>query len=345
MEYDPFARGEFPVGVSTVELRDAERDRTLPVEIWYPASEQARGKDVSTDTRDTYELWPGLPASWQLALRDAAAREGRFPLVIFSHGFAGHRRQSTFWCTHLASHGYVVAAPDHVGNTAADLIQRMMTGKGDSPNETFAKVTALRPPDIRFVIDAITGGQGGQAAASIDGERIGMSGHSFGGWTTLATVATEPRIQSTVPLAPAGGMAALRELIDFDWGRPVPTLVIVADRDSLLPLEPMRELYEDIAEPKQLIVLDNTDHMHFCDAAKRTHELFRSMPMRPSGELRSVPMPPFDELAPAAHAYDVICGSGLAHFDATLKDADPARALLGQDPVAMFAERGIKVRR
>lgn len=45
-EYDPFARGRFPVGVRTILALDRVRDRLFPCEIWYPAAEQAeRGCD------------------------------------------------------------------------------------------------------------------------------------------------------------------------------------------------------------------------------------------------------------------------------------------------------------
>ncbi|MGH7858791.1 MAG: alpha/beta hydrolase family protein, partial [Candidatus Binatia bacterium] len=103
MSYDPFARGPFPVGVRTaIAVRG---DRSLPIEVWYPATDAFGGKDVAEATRDVYDLIPGLPPGWQEAVRDADAREGSFPLVAFSHGFGGHRRQTTFLCTHLASHG------------------------------------------------------------------------------------------------------------------------------------------------------------------------------------------------------------------------------------------------
>ena len=46
MSYDPFARGPFPVGVMTQAWHDARRDRTLDVEIWYPASDAVRGGDL-----------------------------------------------------------------------------------------------------------------------------------------------------------------------------------------------------------------------------------------------------------------------------------------------------------
>jgi dienelactone hydrolase len=104
----------------------------------------------------------------------------------------------------------------------------------------------------------------------IDPERIGMTGHSFGGWTTLVVTARDRRIRAALPLAPAGGASwmpveALRAGVDFAWGREVPTLFLVADRDTLLPLDGMRELLASApSERKRMVVMENTDHMHFC---------------------------------------------------------------------------------
>ena len=81
--YDPFTRGPFPVGVRTVVL--ARGGRALPVELWYPATDEYAGSDVAESTRDTYQLIPGFPLVWQEAVRDATARPGRHALVVFSH--------------------------------------------------------------------------------------------------------------------------------------------------------------------------------------------------------------------------------------------------------------------
>jgi predicted dienelactone hydrolase len=59
------------------------------------------------------ELWYPAPSP------DAAR-----PLVLYSHHSAGHRRAATFLCTHLASHGYVVAAPDHSQPVVAEPARR-----------------------------------------------------------------------------------------------------------------------------------------------------------------------------------------------------------------------------
>ena len=48
---------------------------------------------------------------------------GPHPLIVFSHGNSGFRRQSTFLTTHLASRGFVVAAPDHTGNTLFEMVR------------------------------------------------------------------------------------------------------------------------------------------------------------------------------------------------------------------------------
>jgi predicted dienelactone hydrolase len=353
MIYDPFRRGPFPVGVRTVPLADSARaHRSLPTEIWYPTTDAYAGQDVAAASRDNYELMPGFPLVWQEAVRDAGARPGSYPLIAFSHGFGGHRRQSTFFCTHLASHGYVVAALDHTGNTMFDIIQLVMayrtSGQLPDPITAAGEFITARPADIRFLIDRMLDGSGGDAAAAIDAERIGMTGHSFGGWTTLAMTASDRRIRAALPLAPAGGSShmpvePLRQSLSFDWGRDVPTLFLVAERDSLLPLAGMHELLEKTRGTKKMVILRNADHMHFCDRAEEVHELFRMMP--PPGDFERVAktVPPFTELCPAEHAYVFVRGLGLAHMDAHLKGNESAARFLAGDIAAALEARGVSV--
>src|SRR5262249_11533673 len=133
----------------------------------------------------------------QDAVRDSTACAGSFPLVAFSHGSGGHRRQSTFLCTHLASHGYVVAAVDHAGNTAADTLL------GATAAEVDAWIAA-RPADIRWLLDRILDGATSELGHIVDADRIGVVGHSFGGWTVLEATARDPRIRAVVAMAPGG---------------------------------------------------------------------------------------------------------------------------------------------
>jgi predicted dienelactone hydrolase len=330
--------------VRTVELIDAARDsRALPTEIWYPAAAEHAGADLAEDSRDHYELLPGFPGSWQLAVRDAKARaEGApMPAIVFSHGFGGHRRQSTFFCTHLASHGYVVVSADHIGNTIFDMIR----GAGKTPYKTYERAIKPRPLDVSFLIDQLLGGIEG--VPSVDAERLGVTGHSFGGWTALASACRDARLKGALLLAPAGGTSSvggegLQQFIEFAAGASVPTYVIAAERDTVLPLAGIRGLYELISAEKTFVVINNADHMHFCDAARRVHELFRQMPNPATGVVAGT-VPPFSELCPAEHAYDVIKSLGLAHLDATVRNSAEGAEFLAGNLAAVFGKLEIDV--
>ena len=346
MRYDPFRRGPLPAGVRTLDLVDEVREgRRLAVEVWYPAADAYAGRDVAADT---FELIPGFASLTQDAVRDAVPRAGRWPLVAFSHGYTGHRRQSTFLCTHLASHGYVVASADHTGNTVLDAVQAMMTGQRPDPATTLRDSAATRPADVMFAIDRVLDGAAADLGAHVDAGRIGMAGHSFGGWTTLAVTARDRRIRAALPLAPAGGenpigANVLGELLDFAWGRDVPTLFLVADQDNVLPLPGMHQLHGRTQASKQMVILGDADHLHFCDNVEQVHELFRTMPSYPLFAAVVKNIRPIGELCPGAHAHDLVRGLGLAHMDAVLKADERAAALLGGDVQAVMAERGVRV--
>ena len=348
--YDPFPRGPFAAGVRTESLRRG--GRSLPIEVWYPADGVPAGADLADPTRDHYELLPGFPSSWQDAVRDAAPRAGRWPLVAFSHGYGGHRRQSTFLCTHLASHGYVAVAVDHTGNTVFDVLHMVVAmqtgGPRPDPDTRLRDFIAARPADVSFTIDSVLAGAGGVAGV-VDPERIGMSGHSFGGWTTLRVTKQDARIRAALPLAPAGGpnprlpVSALTEALEFDWGRDVPTLFVVADRDTVLPIAGMHHLLEQTPGRKRMVVVKNADHMHFCDRVEEVHELFRMMPHDPVFADIQASIPPIAELCAGEHSQDVVRGLGLAHMDAHLKGDESAARFLAGDVAGALAARGIDI--
>ena len=210
MRYDPFARGPFPVGVRTFTLRDHPRnDRTLPVEVWYPAMDAHAGADLDTapgyvrDAAGPSTRHPGGGPRCRAAIR-AGIRWS-----LFSHGFGGHRRQSTFLCTHVASHGYVVAACDHTGNTVLDVMRAALAARAGEPMPDFGdslrSFAVARPADVRALLDQLLDGLAGELGGLIDRERIGMSGHSFGGWTTLSS---RPRTAASVRRFPSHPRAA-----------------------------------------------------------------------------------------------------------------------------------------
>jgi predicted dienelactone hydrolase len=165
---DPARRGPWGVGVTTFSVTDpADAARTFKVEVWYPATPAA---GAAVDKVFNIE---------STSVRDAPAdlRGAPFPVVAFTHGNGGIRNQSIYLTEHLASHGYVVAAPDHLFNTLLDMDESMT-----------AEVMRHRPGDVSLALDEVLGhgATAGDALAGMtDATRIGAAGHSFGGFTVL----------------------------------------------------------------------------------------------------------------------------------------------------------------
>jgi hypothetical protein len=84
--------------------------------------------------------------------------------------------------------------------------------------------------------------------------------------------------------------------LEFAWGRNVPTLYLVAERDTVTPLAGMYELFDRTPATRQMVVLRRADHQHFVDDVEHAHEAVRTMFFR--GEAAWIPaaMPPFAEL-------------------------------------------------
>lgn len=341
-QYDPFLRGPFPVGVRTIETHDPSRDRIFPCEIWYPAAAEHAGQDLAPETRDNFTVPPRGPKRHQTAVRNADGQRGRYPLIVFSHASGAGRRSATFLCTHLASHGYVVAALDH-----SEVVVPELGRKEAEPYEErtarWEKVIASRVPDMCFLLDHVL--KNWNPEAQLDPDQIGIVGHSFGGWTALATPDVEPRIGAAVALAPGGASnpkpGILPVTLAFNWRRDLPTLYLVADNDTSLPLTGMYELFQRTPEPKQMIILRRADHLHFMDHVEELHEAFRTMTL--SAELAAIQkeMRPITELCSGEQAHLFVRGLTLAHFDANLKDRPEAKQLLTGDVEAELSRRSV----
>ena len=350
--YDPFIRGRFPVGVRTFEALDPARNRRFPCEIWYPAAAQYAGRDLAAETQDVFSAPPGGTPHKQAAVRDAAVRPGTYPLIVYSHHSGGHRRAATFLSTHLASHGYVVAALDHSEVVAPELARRN-DETGEQRAARIEAVVANRVPDIRFLLDHMLGGsvvaQGGSdwnPEATLDPAQIGIVGHSLGGWTVLATPDVDSRIRAVVALAPGGSAnprpGIIRAKLNFAWGRDVPTLYLVADLDTPLPLAGIHELFQRTPATRQMVILRRADHLHFIDDVEQMHEASRAIPM--PGELSYIAeeMLPIAELCSARQAHLFVRGLTLCHLDATLRQQAEARNYLAGDICGQLAQRGVE---
>lgn len=308
-EYDPFAAGAFTPQCIEFELDDAQRGRRFPCDLWTPAERH------------------GTAA---------------LPLVLYSHHSGGHRRVATFLCRHLASHGYAVAAMDHSESVAADLRGR----PGESGGERARRVDAIiaaRVPDLRLLLGHLLDGHAG--AVPLDADRLGLVGHSFGGWAVLATPDAEPRVRAVVAHAPGGSRARRPALLpldlDFAWDRDVPTLVLAGDADVPVTLDDVLDVYARIPGMRRLVVLHGADHQHFVDDVAAVHEAVRAMDFGAEGNWIPAAMRPIAELCSEEHAQQFVRGLTLAHLDATLRGDTSAITFMHSGVPDALRRRGI----
>jgi predicted dienelactone hydrolase len=262
-------RGEFAVGVTTITIDDPAGVRPLQVDVWFPLDAAAEPNTLSPQQ---YTLLPGVyyesPEAFAATAPQAAA--GSFPLVVYSHGSGGLRYIHSAYTEALASHGYLVVAPDHTGNTAVDRL-----AGADAPQ---AETAFNRPNDVRRVIDAFVDPAhpaAGPYAANVDAERVAVTGHSFGGFTSIAMVTgfanevgevtPDDRVDAIVPLAPAVGPTLLTDelLATVD----VPMMVVVGTDDVTTPVDPNVTRLWDLAPgtPAYRVELVAGEHQTFTD--------------------------------------------------------------------------------
>lgn len=240
--------GPHPVGVTTWTSPTG-----LVVEIWYPAAEGSQGTD-GYDVRDLVPegiravLTADVPATFEYAAgRDAPAAAGSFPAVVFSHGFAGFRTQSTFLTAHLASWGFVVASPDHTSRDLFHVLENTATG-----DQMAAAGEVWLAYDALVAADAV----GPWAGHVADGGAV-LVGHSAGGSTVVAAGA-DPRAVGVVSLAGGRG--------DDLAMPPAPTLFMAGANDAVVPpAEATVPAFEAAAPPSWYWELAGVGHNGFDD--------------------------------------------------------------------------------
>jgi len=220
----PDVVGPFGVGHTELTIVDASRgDRELPLDIWYPVDPVDMVGDLTF-----YSLLGPIGLTSEVAIDDVPARDqGEQPLIVFSHGFGGINTQSIRLMEHLASHGFVVASPEHTGNTSFD-----------TPETASPDPEADRFPDIAFVIDemeVLNTTAAGPFDGRIDTQNVGVAGHSFGGMTAMFMAAghtpfpPDTRVTAIMPIAGSSNQLTDPELASIT----VPTFLLVGTLDGL----------------------------------------------------------------------------------------------------------------
>jgi predicted dienelactone hydrolase len=272
---DPSTAGPWAVGHTTVVAVDSARgDRALPVELWYPIDpENAVGVPTYYELLVVIGLSRGITSDLAIEGAPITAKPSR-PLVLFSHGSGGINIQSITLMETLASRGFFVAAPNHVGNSFRDVPDV------DLPYEDAA---TDRPKDISFLIDYLLSRSADPQDAffeSINPLAIGVTGHSFGGFTALAMAAgyagsafgpvpPDPRVRAILPVSGVASLFSDAELA----GIAVPMLLLGGTLDTSVPIIPNSTRPFDLASSAFVYRADilGATHTHFaniCDIAR-----------------------------------------------------------------------------
>lgn len=149
---------------------------------------------------------------------------GPFPAIVLAHTCAGVNDHTDIWGKRLADWGYVTLTPDSFGPRG----QKSVCGRGNVVSGS------TRVADIAGALDFLN------AQPFVRRGRIGLIGHSHGGWTTMLAV------QKSYGLAGHGLKAAVAYYPGcsavFDRDVAVPLLILIGDKDDWTPAANCRRL-------------------------------------------------------------------------------------------------------
>ncbi|QQE67193.1 hypothetical protein GFS31_39050 [Leptolyngbya sp. BL0902] len=294
---NPFSTGPAAVEHWEMLLRDRERNRNIPVDIYW--SQASHG-----------------------------------PLVVISHGFGADRRFLAYLAEHLASHGLTVAAVEHPGSNVAALLSMPQAGEAEaSRGSRVLPATEFldRPRDITYVLSRLDrlDRYSYSLRGRINTNQVTLIGHSLGGYTGLALAGAplDLRLLSQackqidpVRLSPSDWFqcAALdlpvkyanlrddriRQLVLINpltgllFGESglsrvtVPTLMLAGTQDSVTPMAAQQlGPFSQLAGPKYLITAMGASHLSVGDPENLNPNL-QAIPFMPalpdasSGNLR-----------------------------------------------------------
>jgi pimeloyl-ACP methyl ester carboxylesterase len=206
----PTPEGPFAIGTTTYVLfrpvvaRDIARgwaeSRKIIVQLWYPAGLGQEGKTAAYRDPDS-----SRPLMRYLSLVRTHARidapispvQPTYPVLLFSPAWGGGRTDYTAFYEMLASHGFVVAAMEHMKDLDGPFLGMNL--------EQYREAGALvrrRAEDAAYVLDQLTKRNEGDPdkllTGRLDLSRVGILGHSFGGAAAAEACWLDPRFKAGI---------------------------------------------------------------------------------------------------------------------------------------------------
>ncbi len=212
----PDQPGSFAVGWNTSSFQRSSR--TLNCRVYYPAISAGQNSDV-------------------------AVSSGPFPMIAFGHGFAMQASYYNSYYQHLASHGYIVIAPQFPDTQHGELAQDLL-----------ASIDWLR-----------LSGSDSQSPlfGAVDTSRAGISGHSMGGGASLLAASYDSRIRAVAPMCPAETTPSVIARMSQISGA---VCIIAGSSDGITPVSTQQQpMYSAALAFKSLAVLQGGNHTRCMD--------------------------------------------------------------------------------
>jgi dienelactone hydrolase len=302
----PRPTGPYAIGTRIIHLVDSSRvdnafpsgKRELMVQVWYPAGSVSQPLAPYRRWKETTALssYDAFLITHSHLDSPIARRGSPYPVLLFNPAWGGSRTQNTYQTEELASHGYIVIAIDHTHNSSlvafpdGQVIKMAdMQSIDDFTNSTFERQMKIGDQEVDtqakddiFVLDAFSAADADPKSdwfETLDLERIGIFGHSFGGATSVETCLRDPRVSAALNMDGwmygEIGQRSLRKplFVMYEEGWPPDAAEIAKASSSRSPEDRMNawdlhNLYRTLAEGGgYLLTIQRTRHFNFSDRA------------------------------------------------------------------------------
>jgi predicted dienelactone hydrolase len=212
----PDQAGAHAVGWTTTVLQRS--GRTLNCRLYYPAVTSGQNSAV-------------------------AVAAGPYPMIAFGHGFAMQTSYYNSYYGHLASHGYIVIAPQFPDTQHGELAQDLLAcldwlrqRNGDAQHALYA---------------------------AVDTARAAVSGHSMGGGASLLAASYDSRIKAAAPMCPAETSPSVIARMGQIAGA---VCIIAGSNDGITTVSGHQQpMYNAAQACKSLVVLQGGNHTRCMD--------------------------------------------------------------------------------
>ena len=194
------------------------------------------------------------------------------PVIVFSHGFHGCATQSRFLMRVFASAGYLVLAPNHRDATCNNGPAHWWDGAQmpfRKPQEWGDATFRDRGDDVRRLVEVARSDDRFRRA---DWSRLGLVGHSLGGYTVLALGGAWPQwklpgVKAVLAMAPYtqpflihGTLRGLATPVMYQGG--------THDFGITPAIKKTEGAYDQSPEPKYLVIIKKAGHFAWTDIGR-----------------------------------------------------------------------------